>query len=162
MAVTFLMAVTSVRSDTDSRTQSHDQPEADRVELHDENLDAPGDEHGFVTAEAAVTLPVLGLVLVACLAGAGVVHRELQIQDAARMAARSAARGDSDDVVLRAARQFAPSGATVRVWHDGELIRVEVVADAALPGPFGRWAPSVPLTATAAALDEALLSQAAP
>jgi hypothetical protein len=123
--------------------------------------DKSGDA-GFVTAETAVALPVLGLVLVACMAGAGVVRRELQVQDAARIAARAAARGEPADVVRRLALQFGPAGASVRVWRDGELVRVEVVADPALPGPFGVWVPQMLLRASSAALDESAPTRFSP
>jgi len=120
------------------------------------------DDGGFVTAETAVALPVLGLVLVACFAGAGVVRRELQVQDAARIAARAAARGEPADVIRRLATQFGPTGASVRVWREGELVRVEVVADASLPAPFGVWAPQLSVRASSVALDESTSSTTSP
>lgn len=65
-----------------------------------------GDD-GMVTAELATALPVLLLVLVAVLASIEIQWRRVQVQDAAREAARAAARGDKS-AAHSAIEQIAP------------------------------------------------------
>ena len=76
-----------------------------------------GDDLGSVTAEFAVTLPAVILVLACCLSGMQVAGQQLRLQDAAAAAARSLARGDSASAT---AGRLAP-GATVAQRADGEL-----------------------------------------
>jgi hypothetical protein len=126
------------------------------------NAGGAGPSGGFVTAETAVVLPVLAVVLVACLAGTGVVREELQIQDAARLAARQAARGEPDASVADIARRYGPPGVSTRIRHDGDFVHVRLEAPASLPGVFGRWTDRLPLSAEAVALDEASATAGAP
>lgn len=51
-------------------------------------------EHGMVTAETAVVLPVLVLFALTGVAAVGVAQARLRCSDAAREAARALARGD--------------------------------------------------------------------
>ncbi|WP_306188694.1 MULTISPECIES: TadE family type IV pilus minor pilin [unclassified Streptomyces] len=97
----------------------------------------PGCEHrrdrvadqGFVTAEAAMVLPVLVLVVTTLVWGLLVVLAQIQCVDAARVGARAAARQDPDGAVTRVAREAAPHGARVTVTRQGEYVRVVVVAE---------------------------------
>jgi hypothetical protein len=82
----------------------------------------------MVTAETAVTLPVLLLVLALGLWVLGCVQAELRCVDAAGLAARAAARGEPVSVVVATARGAAPAGATVRVSAEGAQVRVTVRA----------------------------------
>lgn len=91
----------------------------------------------MVTAETAMVLPVL--VVVAALAMAVLAHGVDQVRciDAARAAARAAARGDSPQAVLSTARSGAPAGSVVSVTSTGSTLVVEVTAPgraAWLPG----------------------------
>ncbi len=52
------------------------------------------DQRGSVTAEFAAVMPVVVLVLAACLAAAQLGVHHLRLQDAAAQAARALARGD--------------------------------------------------------------------
>ncbi|GGX65108.1 TadE family type IV pilus minor pilin [Streptomyces fructofermentans] len=93
----------------------------------------PAGDRGFVTAEAAVALPVLvafSMVLVWALTAAAAL---IQCVDAARAGARAAARQDPPAVVSAAARATAPDGARITVRRDGDLVRVRV--EARTPGP---------------------------
>ncbi len=81
-----------------------------------------------MTAEAAVTLPVLVLVVTTLVWGLLVVLAQIQCVDAARAGARAAARQDPDGAVTRLARETAPHGAKVTVSREGEHVRVVVVA----------------------------------
>nr|BFD83530.1 hypothetical protein StreXyl84_29310 [Streptomyces sp. Xyl84] len=91
-----------------------------------------GGDRGFVTAEAAMVLPVLVLVVTALVWGLLVMVAQIQCVDAARVGARAAARQDPETAVVRAARETAPHGAKVTVSRQGE--RVHVVVTAAPPG----------------------------
>ncbi|MFE0101374.1 TadE family type IV pilus minor pilin [Streptomyces sp. NPDC059009] len=94
--------------------------------------DGDGDG-GFVTAEAAVVLPTLVLFAMALVWALLAAAAQIQCVDAARAGARSVARQDPEGVAVAAARQAAPGGARVSVRRTGDLVRVEVIADA--PGP---------------------------
>ena len=60
-------------------------------------------------------------MLVLCLAGVAAVSMQVRCVDAAREAARLAARGDERSAV-DAARHIAPGGAQVRLRRDGEFV----------------------------------------
>ena len=83
-------------------------------------------EQGMVTAEAAVVLPVL-LVVLGLLVGVVVaVGDQLRLVDAARTGARLAARGESASVVREAAQQGAPGGTSVDITRAGADVDVTV------------------------------------
>ncbi|MET8486348.1 TadE family type IV pilus minor pilin [Streptomyces tendae] len=88
-----------------------------------------GPDSGFVTAEAAVVLPVLVVFAMALVWGLLVVAAQIQCVDAARTGARAAARQDPADEVVQVAREAAPSGARVTVSREAGLVHVVVVAD---------------------------------
>jgi predicted ABC-type ATPase len=71
------------------------------------------------------------VVLVLCLAGVTAVSMQVRCVDAAREAARLAARGDERSA-LDAARRIAPAGARVQVRRDGEFLEATVVAHSTL------------------------------
>jgi Flp pilus assembly protein TadG len=99
---------------------------------------------GMVTAETAVVLPVLLLVLAGAVAAVTVVGAQLRCVDAAREGARATARGESVAVVTDLADRAAPDGAITTVTPDGEEVRVTVSARITPLGP-------VPLTITVSA-----------
>lgn len=80
-------------------------------------------EQGSATAEMAVGLPVVIFLLLVGLTGVTAVRDQLRCVDAAREAARAAARGESGDA---AGRRAAPDGATVSVRVDAETARAVV------------------------------------
>ncbi|WP_078962806.1 TadE family type IV pilus minor pilin [Streptomyces sp. SCSIO 75703] len=84
-----------------------------------------------MTAETAVVLPVLVAFAMALVWVLLVVAAQIQCVDAARAAARAAARQDPPDAVLEVARQAAPRGARITVGREGGRVRIVVVA--ALP-----------------------------
>ena len=90
---------------------------------------------GSVTAETAVLLPVLLIVLAAAIGVLACVAAQLRCVDAARTAARVAARGDTPALVRTAGERLAPAGATVTLRSTGEHT-VEVVVTAQVR-PFG-------------------------
>lgn len=111
-------------------------------------------EDGMVTVETAIVLPALVAVLAGALWLVAAVTGQLRCVDAAREAARLAARGDSAGAVSAAAHRAAPDGALVRVLHHDGLVTVTVTATVR---PFGGWAgrlPTARLIGSATAADE--------
>lgn len=90
-------------------------------------------DRGFVTAEAALALPVLVMVTVLLVSGLIAVLLQIQCVDAARAGARAAARQDPADQVVEVARGIAPRGAAVTVSREEGRVRVVVVARTPLP-----------------------------
>lgn len=82
------------------------------------------DDVGSVTAEFAVTIPAVILLLVCCLSGLQVAGQQLRLQDAASAAARSLARGDS---AAATAAKFWP-GVNVFERGDGDLECITLTA----------------------------------
>ncbi len=105
----------------------------------------------MVTAETAVVLPVLLLVLAGAVAAVTLVGAQLRCVDAAREGARAAARGDDAATVAQIVRRIAPDGATTTSSVDGEQVRVIVTAEVA---PLGPVPLSVDLSAEAVAQRE--------
>ncbi|MFJ4772387.1 TadE family type IV pilus minor pilin [Streptomyces uncialis] len=106
-------------------------------------------DRGFVTAEAAVALPVLAVFAMALVWALLAAAAQIQCVDAARIGARAAAREDPEAAVVAAARRAAPAGARVSVRGDGDLVRVRVSAPAPGPDALPLW-----LRHTAVALAE--------
>lgn len=98
----------------------------------------------------AVVLPVLLLVVSLGLAVLGHGITVVRATDAARAAARSAARGDTDEKALGMARRELPGSASVQLTRHGADITVSVT----VPGPrvgLGLRLPSVRATAVSVA-----------
>ncbi|MEB3982716.1 pilus biosynthesis protein TadE [Mycobacterium sp. 663a-19] len=73
-------------------------------------------------------------VLVLCLAGVSAVSMQVRCVDAAREAARLAARGD-DRTAVDTARRIAPAASRVQVRREGDFLVATVVAHSKLlPG----------------------------
>jgi Flp pilus assembly protein TadG len=90
----------------------------------------------MVTAETAVVLPVLLLVLAGAVAAVVVVGAQLRCVDAAREGARAAARGESAATVTSLAGQAAPDGARVATATDGDRVTVTVSVRVQPLGPL--------------------------
>ncbi len=90
----------------------------------------------MVTAETAVVLPVLLLVLAGAVAAIVVVGAQLRCVDAAREGARAAARGDDDAAVAEIVRRAAPDGAGVSTTRNEVDVRVRVAVVVAPLGPL--------------------------
>lgn len=89
----------------------------------------------MVTAETAVVLPVLLLVLAGAVSALIVVGAQLRCVDAAREGARAAARGDGGPAVTAIVARAAPSGAATRVATGADEVAVTVSVDVAPLGP---------------------------
>ena len=83
---------------------------------------------GAVTAEFAVALPALLLVLAACVGGLRLAGEQVRLQDAAAIAARALARGDPAPDLAAAERA---------TWTEGGLVCVSMSSTAS-------WAPGLP------------------
>lgn len=86
------------------------------------------DDRGSVSAEFALAMPAVALVLLLCLSGMQVAGLQVRLQDAAAAAARSLAR--DDDGSASAVAALIP-GATTSIYVDGELQCARVSAPAA-------------------------------
>lgn len=94
----------------------------------------PWAERGSVTAETAVALPSLALVLGIALAAVQAAAAHLACVDAARVGARALARGDSEAAVRSSISAVAPERADTEVSDQAGFARVVVRAPVAL-GP---------------------------
>lgn len=84
--------------------------------------------------EAALAIAALVTVLVFCLGGLSAITGQIRCVDAAREAARLAARGDHRSA-QSAVDAIAPPGARLRISQDGGFVVAEVSADhVLLPG----------------------------
>ena len=77
--------------------------------------------------EAAFGVAVLVVVLTLCLAGIAAMSMQVRCIDAAREAARLAARGDERSAIA-AARGVAPGSAVVQLRREGGFVVATVVA----------------------------------
>lgn len=82
----------------------------------------------MVTAEVALALPALVIVVVALITVVVAVAAQLRCVAAAREGARAAARGEPAAVVQQLARKAAPDGAQVSVRPGSETVTVVVTA----------------------------------
>jgi hypothetical protein len=105
---------------------------------------------GMVTAELAVALPAVVLVLAICLAGVSAGIDQIRCVDAARLGARAAARGDTAGASRAAALTAAPPGAVVTIAAaGGQGDGVVTVLVEARAGGWGGVLPSWSLRAEA-------------
>lgn len=100
---------------------------------------AGGSCNGAVTAEFAVALPAVILLLALLLAGSAGGVTQLRLEEAARAGARALARGDSAASVDVIVRKLAGQTAGSAVVVDGEWIGVTVSGPA--PGTLGSLLP---------------------
>ena len=66
-------------------------------------------EEGVITAEFAVALPAVTVVLALCLGAASTGIAQLKVEESARTAARAAARGDSEAQIRSAVSRIDPA-----------------------------------------------------
>ncbi|MFC7490031.1 MULTISPECIES: TadE family type IV pilus minor pilin [unclassified Knoellia] len=85
-------------------------------------------ETGMVTAEIAVALPALVLVLTLGLGAVAVVTDQLRCVDAARVGARLLARGEPVEQVRNEVARQAPDGAEIGFEVGPDSVRVDVSA----------------------------------
>lgn len=103
-------------------------------------------QHGYVTAETALLLPVIlgigyALALVVLLAA-----DQIRCADAAWEAARAMARGVPAEQLPAIAERYAPSGARASSWTGDGSLTVEVERDQSI---VSRFLPPIRISATA-------------
>jgi len=85
-------------------------------------------DEGSVTAELAVALPAVVVVLLLVLGVGAASVEQVRVVDAARTGARVAAVGDDDGAVRAAAQRLAGPGADVGIERDPPWVTVSVRA----------------------------------
>lgn len=111
----------------------------------------------MVTAELAMCLPVLVIIVSVALAAVSVGGQRVRAQDAATSVARALARGDS----AAAQRLFAatgPPGASLSTTSSGDEVRVSVRLSVR---PLGGWLGTYTIEETAVAQPEPAAPSAA-
>lgn len=89
-------------------------------------------QRGSVTAEFAAVVPAVVLVLACCLAALQLAGQQLTLHEAATMAVRSIARGESaGDAAAVATRAVA--GAMLATSHPDPLVCVRITARSSSP-----------------------------
>ncbi len=107
----------------------------------------------MVTAETAVVLPVLAAVTVTLVWLLSLGIAQVRCVDAAREAARLAARGDLDSATA-VARAAGPQGAVVDISRSDGMVTVTVSVAARPDLPLLGHLPAVVLTASAVSAEE--------
>ncbi|WP_131103486.1 TadE family type IV pilus minor pilin [Ornithinimicrobium sufpigmenti] len=82
----------------------------------------------MVSAELALTVPSILLVLAICLTALALAIDLVRVTDAARVGARAASRGEAPAEVQRLVLDRAPEGSHLHVGHEDELVVVRVEA----------------------------------
>lgn len=112
---------------------------------------APRSDAGMVTAETAVAMPALVIVLLMCLFGISAGQQMLQCGDAARLSARSYARGDGSLQARELARRAAPQGAKVTISSRVDQVTVDVETKLRRPGFLRTLLPAMSIHQSATA-----------
>jgi hypothetical protein len=109
-------------------------------------------DRASATAETAVALPALVVVLGVCLWVLGLAATTLRCAEAARAAARAAARGETAGEVVATARRTAGHPVVTTMTRSGELVTIRVAWRVAPPVPFlARVLPAVTVAEAATA-----------
>jgi Flp pilus assembly protein TadG len=111
-------------------------------------------QRGAVTAELALGLPLLLAVTLGLVWLLVVGVAQVRVVDAAREAARAAARGEPTGAAVSLALRVAPSGAQVAVTSAGDDVRVVVSAEVDGPGGLFAFLPGVQVVGEAVAARE--------
>lgn len=107
-----------------------------------------GSDRGSVTAELALALPAVTMLLAMVITLGSAAISQLRCADAARAGARAAALGDSPADVAAIARRLAGEESTVAVDRTGQWVTV-AVSDAVDVGPLSYSPLRARATATA-------------
>ena len=102
-------------------------------------------EEGVITAEFAVALPAVTVVLALCLGAASTGVAQLKVEESARTAARAAARGDSEAQIRSAVSRIDPAQSVqisvspddAAVTEEGHARQVHVRVSRPAPGVIG-------------------------
>lgn len=113
-----------------------------------------GPDRGAVTAELAMTLPLLLAVTVGLVWLLSVGAAQIRTVDAAREAARALARGDDTGAAVAAGERVAPDGGRITFATAGDRVVATAAAEVDGPGGIFGFLPSVTVHAEAEALAE--------
>ena len=102
-----------------------------------------------MTAELALTLPTLAIVLVIGIWLQSAVALRAQCLDAARAGARAAARGDPDPSIRAQLATTVPRGAVVAITRAGGQVTVSVETTVTAPGGISALVGSPEVSASA-------------
>lgn len=102
-------------------------------------------EEGVITAEFAVALPAVTVVLALCLGAASTGVAQLKVEESARTAARAAARGDSEAQIRSAVSRIDPAQSVqisvspddAAAAEEGRARQVHVRVSRPAPGAIG-------------------------
>jgi hypothetical protein len=111
-------------------------------------------DDGAVSVEAAIALLALVVALALVMWSLVVLAAHLSAAEAARSAARLAARGEDSAVVIAEARRTLPDS-DVAVTEVGQEVRVEVRRSVTPPGILARWGEITVVGAATAAQESA-------
>jgi Flp pilus assembly protein TadG len=100
----------------------------------------------MVTAELAVGLPALALVVLAAISAVALVTAQLRCTDAAAAAARLASRGESTTQIRSAALPGLPGAAGLDIVTTADTVTATVRTSVSPPGVLG-FLPSVTIQA---------------
>ncbi|MHA7276936.1 TadE family type IV pilus minor pilin [Arthrobacter sp. Hz1] len=100
---------------------------------HSNGLQGTALQRGAVTAEVAVALPSLVLLLALLLGAATAGLTQLRLEEAARAGAREVVRGEPADQVRATVSRLAGGQARLELTGDGEWSIVTVSARLAVP-----------------------------
>ncbi len=107
-------------------------------------------QQGSATAEVAVVLPCVALLVAVVAATATVGRAQLACHDAAWTTARLAARGEAPVVATEAGRRVGPIGAVVSLSTGDDTVTASVDAAVSLwPQGGDRWRVGVSCSSTA-------------
>lgn len=99
-----------------------------------------GSDQGAVTAEFAVSLPAVVLLLAFLMAAGAAGLTQLRLEEAARAGARALARGEADGEVQEVVRRIGGDQARIQLGSDGEWLTVTASAKAGgAVGPLIPW-----------------------
>ncbi len=111
-------------------------------------------DRGAVTAELALTLPILLAVTVGLVWLQSVGAAQVRTVDAAREAARAVARGDGAAAAVAVGERVAPEGVSVSVTTTGDRVVAHASGRVAGPGGLFGFLPGAPVSAEAVAVAE--------
>ena len=102
-------------------------------------------EEGVITAEFAVALPAVTVVLALCLGAASTGVAQLKVEESARTVARAAARGDSEAQIRSAVSRIDPAQSVqisvspddAAATEEGRARQVHVRVSRPAPGVIG-------------------------
>jgi len=115
---------------------------------------APRSERGAATAELVMMLPALAVLTLALVWLLGLSAAQVRLVDAAREAARAAARGDDASSAVSVGVRVGPAGTSVTLSPGDSTIVATAVARVDGPGGLFGFLPGVRLHASATALLE--------